>query len=63
VAIFDIGKDELLGLSNTLLEELIAPLVEAEVAACGHSPARVCWSGSVNAPDGGIDVHVQVPVE
>lgn len=63
MAIFDIDKDELLGLSDTLLEELIARLAEAEVAAYGHSPARARWSGSINAPDGGIDVHVQVPVE
>lgn len=63
MAIFDIDKDELLGLSDTLLEELIARLAEAEVAASGHSPARVRWSGSINTPDGGIDVHVQVPVE
>ncbi len=63
VAIFDIDKDELLRLSDTLLEELIARLAEAEVAASGYSPARVRWSGSINAPDGGIDVHVQVPVE
>lgn len=62
MAIFDIHKDELLGLSDTLLEELIARLAEAEVAASGYSPARVRWSGSINAPDGGIDVHVQVPV-
>ncbi|HDS7500252.1 TPA: hypothetical protein QHU55_002542 [Klebsiella aerogenes] len=63
MAIFDIEKDELLGLSDTLLEELIARLAEAEVAACGHSPARVRWAGSINAPDGGVDVHVQVPVD
>jgi len=63
VAIFDIDKDELLGLSDTLLEELIARLAETEVTASGHSPAWVRWSGSINAPDGGIDVHVQVPVE
>lgn len=63
MAIFDIDKDELLGLSDTLLEELIARLAEAEVAARGYSPAWVRWSGSINAPDGGIDVHVQVPVE
>ncbi|MGU3430966.1 hypothetical protein [Enterobacter hormaechei] len=63
MAIFDIEKDELLRLSDTLLEELIARLAEADVAACGHSPARVRWSGSINAPDGGVDVHVQLPVE
>jgi len=63
VAIFDIDKDELLRLSDTQLEELIARLAEAEVAAHGYSPAYVGWSGSINAPDEGIDIHVQVPVE
>lgn len=63
MAIFDIEKDELLQLSHTQLEELIARLAEAEVAAHGHSPAWVSWSGSINAPDGGIDIHVQVPVD
>lgn len=63
MAIFDIEKDELLRLSDTQLEEFIARLAEAEVAAYGHSPAWVGWSGSINAPDDGIDIHVQVPVE
>jgi hypothetical protein len=63
VAIFDIEKDELLRLSDTQLEELIARLAEAEVAMHGHSPACVNWSGSITAPDGGIDIHVQVPVD
>lgn len=63
MAIFDIEKDELLRFSDTQLEELIARLAEAEISAHGHSPAYVHWSGSINAPDGGIDVHVQVPVE
>ncbi|CAM2964519.1 hypothetical protein SHAM105786_13775 [Shewanella amazonensis] len=55
-------KDDLLRLSDTQLEELLARLAEAEVAANGHSPAWVSWSGSINAPDGGIDIHVQIPV-
>lgn len=63
MAIFDIEKDELLRLSETQLEEFIARLAEAEVAAYGHSPAWVGWSGSINAPDDGIDIHVKVPVE
>lgn len=63
MAIFDIEKDELLRLSDTQLEELIARLAEAEVAIHGHSPACVNWSGSITAPDGGIDIHVQVPVD
>ncbi|MGU5695291.1 hypothetical protein [Aeromonas veronii] len=63
MAIFDIEKDDLLRLSDTQLEELIVRLAEAEIATHGHSPAYVHWSGSINAPDGGIDVHVKVPVE
>lgn len=63
MAIFDIEKDELLRLTDVQLEELIARLAEAEVAEYGHSPAWVGWSGSINAPDDGIDVRVQVPVE
>jgi hypothetical protein len=63
VAIFDIEKDDLLRLSDTQLEELIARLAEAEVAAHGHSPAWVSWSGSINAPDEGIDIRVQVPAD
>lgn len=63
MAIFDLEKDELLRLTDTQLEELVARLAEAEVAAHGHSPAWVSWSGSINAPDEGIDIHVQVPVD
>lgn len=63
MAIFDLEKDELLRLTDTQLEELVARLAEAEVAAHGHSPAWVSWSGSINAPDQGIDIHAQVPVD
>lgn len=63
MAIFDIEKDDLLRLTDSELEELVARLAEAEVAAHGHSPAWVRWSGSINAPDEGIDIHVQVPVD
>ncbi len=62
MAIFDLEKDDLLRLSDKQLEELIARLSEAEVAVHGHSPGRVSWSGSINAPDEGIDIHVQVPI-
>lgn len=60
MAIFDIEKDDLLRLSDERLEEFIARLSEAEVAAHGHSPASVSWSGSIKAPDDGIDIHVEV---
>lgn len=57
---FDIDKDELLRLSDTQLEELVARLAEADVSAAGFSPASVHWSGSINAPDGGVDIRVTV---
>ncbi|WP_313752350.1 hypothetical protein [Mixta calida] len=63
MAIFDIEKDELLRLTDNQLEELVARLAEAEVAKHGHSPAYVCWSGSINASDEGIDIHVKVPAD
>ena len=61
MAIFDIEKDDLLRLSDDQLEELIASLAESDVETCGHSRVSVERSGSINAPDGGIDIHVKVP--
>ena len=63
VAIFELEKDDLLKLSATQLEELVARLAEAEVASVGHSPARVHWSGATTAPDGGVDIRIDVPAE
>lgn len=63
MAIFELEKDDLLRLSDTQLEELVARLAEADVASVGHSPARVHWSGSITAPDEGIDIHVNVPAD
>ena len=60
MAIFDIEKNDLLRLSEDQLEELVFRLAEAEVAAHGHSPACVDWSGPINAPDEKIDIHVKV---
>lgn len=60
MAVFEIEKDDLLRLSDTQLEELVARLAEADLASVGHSPARVQWSGSITAPDEGIDVRVDV---
>ena len=61
--IFDIQKDALLQLSDSQLEELIARFAEADLASKGHNPARVYWSGSINSPDGGVDVRIEVPVD
>jgi hypothetical protein len=61
--IFDIEKNQLTQLSDSQLEELIARLCESEIARIGYSPAYVSWSGSINAPDEGIDIKVEVPVK
>ena len=60
MAVSEFKKDDLLRLSDTQLEELVARLAEADVASAGHSPARVYWSGSITAPDEGIDIQVDV---
>lgn len=61
--IFEVQKDELRNLSDSQLEELVAKLAEAELASNHYSPACVFWSDSIDVPDGGIDVSVDVPVE
>ena len=61
--IFEVQKDALCKLSDSQLEELIARLSEADLVSKGHSAASVSRSGSINSPDGGIDVRVDVPVE
>ena len=63
MAIFEVEKDALRQLSENQLEELVARLAEAEVKAVGHSSARVHWSGSITAPDEGIDIQIDVPVD
>ena len=61
MSIFDIKGNDLLGLSEDQLEELIFRLAEAEIAAYGYSPAWVDRSGHKNAADRGIDILVKVP--
>ncbi|WCE69224.1 hypothetical protein PL336_10460 [Sulfitobacter faviae] len=58
--VFEIEKDDLLGLDEGQLEELIARLCEAEIAAKGHAVSSVRWGGSLTAADGGVDVRVTV---
>ena len=61
MTVFDLEKDDLLRLSPAQLEELIARLAEAEVASVGYGPGRVHRSGSIDSPDGGVDIRVVVP--
>ncbi len=58
--IFEIEKDDLLGLDDGQLEELIARLCEAEIGAKNHAISSVRWGGSLTAADGGVDVRVTV---
>lgn len=61
MTIFDIEKDKLRRLNDADLEELVFRLAEAEIEASGHGVGYVSQSGSINAPDEGIDIHVNVP--
>lgn len=57
----DITGDHIAALNDTDLRALVGLLCEAELTLKGHSPAAVTWGGSQTAPDGGIDVRVELP--
>ena len=59
-AMLELDKDALSGLNESQLEDLVARLAEAEVVACGGLLSEVRSGGSINAPDGGVDVRVNV---
>ncbi|WP_374428722.1 hypothetical protein [Tabrizicola sp.] len=63
MSILELPKDALLALTDAQLEQLIGRLAEAEVTACGGSAGDVRFSGSITAPDGGVDVRVDVKTE
>lgn len=57
---FDISKDQLSQLSDVDLRELVARLCEAELRGAGAPISAVRWGGAQTAPDGGLDVEIQV---
>ena len=57
---FEITKQELLGLNGAQLRELVARLCEAELRAHGVPASSVRWSGAHTAADGGLDVECRV---
>lgn len=61
--LFEVSPQDVADLSDTDLRELIARLCSAELAKVGLSPTAVVWGGDQRAPDGGIDVRVQLPPE
>ena len=54
---FEITRNQLLGLNDVQLRELVARLCEAELELKGLPPGTVRWSGAQTAADGGLDVE------
>jgi hypothetical protein len=57
---FEITGDDIALLNDEQLRELIGRLCETEVRRRGYSASHVTWGGNQNAPDGGIDVRVEL---
>ena len=57
---FEITKQNLLGLNGDQLRELVARLCEAELRILGMPASSVRWSGAHTAADGGLDVECRV---
>ncbi|MBL1437885.1 MAG: hypothetical protein COB08_017010 [Rhodobacteraceae bacterium] len=60
MSILEIQKDDLIGLSDEQLEELVARLSQSEISLQGGQTRDVRWSGSLNAPDGGVDIRIEL---
>lgn len=60
---FELPEEALRQLSDEQLETLVLRLAEAEVVANGGHVSDVRGSGASDAPDGGVDVRVDVSVE
>ncbi|MEM6497486.1 MAG: hypothetical protein AAF709_12260, partial [Pseudomonadota bacterium] len=58
MTILELSAEDLLQLTELQLEELVARLAQSELSILNGRSFGVQWSGSVNAPDGGIDVKV-----
>lgn len=59
---FEITADDISLLSDQDLRTLVGLLCEAEARSRGFPASSVTWGGDQNAADGGIDVHVVLPV-
>ena len=60
---FEIKKDQLQGLTDSQLRELVARLCEAELHKQGIRASAVRWGGAQTTPDGGLDVYCCVETE
>lgn len=56
----DVTDQDIADLNDADLRALVARLIEATLRKHGLSTAGVTWGGSQDAPDGGIDVRVEL---
>ena len=59
---FEVTSDDIARLNDSDLRELVARLCQAELQTRGQSTAHVTWGGKQQAPDGGLDVRVDLPI-
>lgn len=60
---FEITGDDVRELNDSDLRGLVGLLCEADLRAAGLPVAGVTWGGDQNAPDGGVDVRVELSVQ
>ena len=58
---FEITASDIAALNDEDLRSLVALLCEAEMRRRGLPTSAVSWGGDQNAPDGGVDVRVDLP--
>jgi hypothetical protein len=58
----EVTEADVARLDDKQLRELVGLLCESELRRRGLSPAAVTYGGDQNAADGGLDVHVVLPV-
>jgi hypothetical protein len=61
--LFEVNAQDVAALDDADLRELIARLCIAVLAEADLPPMPVTWGGDQRAPDGGIDVRVQLPAD
>lgn len=59
--LFEVTARDITDLTDSDFRELIARLCQARLADAGLPSTHVTWGGDQRAPDGGIDVRVQLP--
>lgn len=60
--LFEVSIHDIVDLDDGDLRELVARLCIAGLVEAGLPPTPVTWGGDQRAPDGGIDVRVQLPM-